>query len=311
MEPIPIIDGHQDLMWHLNRCQNPEDRQTSFELLNETGVMIVFASVFSEHHDHRASDQFTMAAINEYLTAVNGLANLLIVEDRRTVLHLMDRDEMGLVLHIEGADSLRTFDWEPTLQVWKEIGVRSVGIVWNETNQLGGGAYGIDGLTKFGRDIICWLDSHNMIVDLAHMNEETFWDTIQVVERPPIISHGNCQSISNHPRNYTDLQILAVASKQGVIGISCVPGFVNKGQVATLNGIAGHFLHVIDIAGIDHVGFGSDYGGIMSEHLIAGAERTTALQNILRVLEAHGLSQWELEKIAWGNFARVIKTRLG
>ncbi|MBU0531398.1 MAG: membrane dipeptidase [Candidatus Uhrbacteria bacterium] len=310
MHQPPIIDAHQNLMRHLDRCHDPEQRQTDFRLLREAGVALVVSSIFSEHATERRSNDFVTDQINRYHRAAQEHSGFLIVENALTLNHVLTGDELGVILHIEGAEALESRDREMILQLWKEVGVRSVGIVWNETNNLGGGAYGIRGLTKIGQEVIRWLDANGMIVDLAHMNAETFWDTMQLVEHPPVISHGNCWTLSPHPRNYTDDQIRQVAWRGGVIGLSCVPNFVNNRKRAMLSDVIRHFLHVIELVGIDHVGFGTDFGGILDERLIADADKVTALPYILEVLESYGFSQINLKKIAWGNFARVIRQRL-
>ena len=218
----------------------------------------------------------------------------------------------GIVLHIEG---LNSFTGDPTswkmLERWYELGLRSVGIVWNLSNSLGGGTLDTTRrLTPLGRDVINWLQRKNMIVDFAHMNEATFWDAADIVRGPIVISHGNSRSICDDPRNYTDEQLQRVAASGGIIGVFFSKKFLVSGRDATIGDVIVHIDHLRNIMGIDHVAIGTDFGGILSG-FPGKLQAVDRLPLLWDALVEHGYDHASIEKIAYVNALRVIGSILG
>ena len=84
-----------------------------------------------------------------------------------------------------------------------------------------------DGLTDFGRDVVRECNRIGVVVDLAHACDQSFLDTVEVAERPVLVSHTGCRALVDHQRNLTDAQLEAVARNGGVVGITSVPSFVD------------------------------------------------------------------------------------
>ena len=307
---IPIVDAHQDILSPspLNEGDQP---QTSWELLSRSSVRLVFSAVFHPDAETRADSSFIRGELSKHLQVIAehpGFYQVLFQD------HLLaPRDgSIGIVVHVEGADALiNRHIAELLLGQWFDAGVRSVGIVWNGGNQLGGGVGANRGLSRLGRHVITWLDQHNFIVDLAHMNENTFWGTFDLIQNPPIVSHGNCRAVCNHPHNLTNAQLCDLADRGSVLGISLVPSFVSPNKAVTGLDLLRHFDHAINIMGIDCVGIGTDFGGIEARPLIPELENVTHTHRILHGLQTGlGLSDDDLAKIAFGNFERTLRTRL-
>ena len=126
-------------------------------------------------------------------------------------------------------------------------------------------------------------------------------------QTPIVCSHASSRALCNHPRNLTDDQLRALAQAGGVAQVTLYHGFLRleeEGVPATLDDAVRHLLHMIDVAGIDHVGIGTDFdgdGGIM------GCVNASELINFTRRLLAEGLSIDDLEKVWGGNWLRVMQ----
>jgi membrane dipeptidase len=213
-------------------------------------------------------------------------------------------------MHIEGLNVLDDEPW-PRLERWHALGWRSLGIVWNINNPLGGGTTDpTRGLTDLGREVLVWAESKRMLIDFAHMNPLVFADALAATKSPIFISHGNTNQHCPSPRNYSDQQLRAVADRGGVIGPFFSKDFlVPEGQPATLEDVAAHFLHLRNLVGSDHIALGTDFGGI----LYGFADSLSSLQdlpNLWQALREVGFSDAELEGIAWKNAARFFESVL-
>lgn len=104
-------------------------------------------------------------------------------------------------------------------------GVRAAALTWNYDNPLAGGCLESGGLTELGKTVICRMNRHGMLLDLAHINENSFYPALDTAERA-YISHGNLKAVHDCPRNITDAQAAALAKRGGVIGICLYPAFL-------------------------------------------------------------------------------------
>jgi microsomal dipeptidase-like Zn-dependent dipeptidase len=144
-----------------------------------------------------------------------------------------------------------------------------------------------------------------MLIDLSHAAESTFWQVLEVSERPVVCSHSSCKALCNHPRNLTDEQLRAIAAKGGVVQITMYKGFLVKDGDATLNDFMSHLEHAIKVAGIKHVGIGTDFDG---DGTIIGCKDASQLINVTKKLLRRGYSDDDIAKL-WGeNWLRVMAT---
>ena len=103
-----------------------------------------------------------------------------------------------------------------------------------------------------------------IVIDVSHAAESTFYDVLQESQLPVIASHSSVRALCDHPRNLTDRQIRAMANRGGVVHICLYAGFIRQGAEmgqASLSDAVRHINYVVDLAGIDHVGIGSDFDG--------------------------------------------------
>jgi membrane dipeptidase len=143
-----------------------------------------------------------------------------------------------------------------------------------------------------------------MVIDLAHINEAGFREALAESRAPVIVSHANARAICDHPRNLSDDQLRRLRDCGGVIGLTFYPEFVAS-QNATIDNLLDHFVHVAAVAGIDHLGFGSDFDGI--EQVLEGLEDVTGMPRLVEELRRRGFSAADIEKITSRNFIRVLE----
>jgi len=143
-----------------------------------------------------------------------------------------------------------------------------------------------------------------MLVDLAHINRQGFFEALETSSAPVVVSHANAWAVCDHFRNLSDDQLRALSQAGGVIGMSCCPYFVDS-KNPTMDKLLDHFVHAAEVAGVDHLGIGSDFDGI--EQVIEGLEDVTGLPRLIKGLAGRGFSREEIDKITHKNFIRVLE----
>ena len=153
------------------------------------------------------------------------------------------------------------------VRLFAELGVRVFQLTYNNQNDVGSSCYepGDAGLTRFGYEVVSELNSHGILVDLSHVGERTCKDAIAASSKPVAITHANAASLYTHPRNVSDSTIKELAARGGVIGCALYPNLTGPEYSASLDTWCDMVIRTADIAGIDHVGIGSDLGGSTTE----------------------------------------------
>ena len=185
-------------------------------------------------------------------------------------------------------------------------GLRALGLTWNNKNTLAGGCgeHEWGGITELGQQVIGRCNELGILLDGAHLCTESLLGLVSISDTPVTVSHTCCAALypDNYPRNISDDGMRAVAKKGGVIGICFASSFL--GDTPGISRIAEHIRHAVDIAGIDHVGIGSDFDGCKLPDDIAGLQSMPLIYDELR---RSGFTENETEKIAGRNFCRLLK----
>lgn len=218
--------------------------------------------------------------------------------------------KLAAILVIENSEAV-----ERSLNILRSLytlGVRSIGLThnlntWastgNDEEDLGGG------LTRFGMALVKEMNHLRMLVDVSHISERGFWDVLEISEYPVIASHSNCKTLCRHTRNLSNEQLKALAVNGGVVGITFVPGFITTDgweKMPPLAQLLNHFAYAIDIAGIDHVGIGSDFDG--------GGDLLKDASEFIKIAEGlsdRGYSDEDIRKVLGGNHLRVFEAACG
>ena len=225
----------------------------------------------------------------------------------------LDGAGLAVVLHVEGAEPIGPELDE--LEVLHAAGMRSLGLVWSRPNQF---ATGVPfafpgspdqgpGLTDAGRTLVRACGELRVLVDLSHLNARGFWDVAALSDAPLVASHCGAHALCPSPRNLTDDQLRAIGESGGLVGINFHVGFLRHDGADDADTpvalIARHAAHVADVAGVGAVALGSDFDGAT---MPAALGDVTGLPQVLETLRATGFSDADVERIAWGNWMRVL-----
>jgi membrane dipeptidase len=201
-----------------------------------------------------------------------------------------------LLLGIEGCEELCNLPVLP-----QEIAV--AGLTWNGSTSLGGGIGTDEGLTSKGRELAGSFAGAGVVLDVSHLCDRARHDLLSMGIRGTSATHCNCRGLFDHPRNLPDDDIREIAALGGVVGITFVPGFLRAGG-AFLADIIDHLQYLIEVAGVEHAGFGSDFDGVPD--LPEGITGCSSWGTVLDELGKIGLSEDEREMVACGNWRRVF-----
>ena len=241
-----------------------------------------------------------------------------VVRDVATLDDCLEDGSLAAVLHFEGAEAI-----DPGLERlagFHDSGLRSLGLTWSRPNDFAHGVpFGFPGspdqgpgLTDAGRGLVEACNELRILVDLAHLNERGFWDVAELSDAPLVASHSNAHALCPSPRNLTDDQLRAVGESGGVVGVNFCVAFAREDGAddpdTPLSTIAAHAAHVAEVAGPDAVALGSDFDGATMPHELDSAAKLPALFDALR---AFGFGEPELERIALGNWRRVLRETWG
>ena len=190
---------------------------------------------------------------------------------------------------------------------FRNRGVVYMTLCHNGNNQLCGSArYNDEGLgvNDFGERVIREMNRVGMMVDISHAGEQTFYDALNISNKPIVASHSSARALCNHPRNLTDDQLRALAAKGGVAQVTLYSGFLKEEGAATIVDAIQHLNHMVNIMGIEHVGIGTDFDG---DGGIIGCASASELINFTRCLLKERYSKEDIRRIWGGNFLRVME----
>ena len=159
------------------------------------------------------------------------------------------------------------------------------------------------GVSEFGEKVIKEMNRLGVMVDLSHGGEKSFYDALDISSTPIVCSHSNGKALCDVPRNLTDDQMRALASKGGVAQITMYHGFLRKeGEASILDAVA-HLEHAIDVMGIEHVGIGTDFDG---DGGVKGLADASELINFTIMLLRRKYKEEDIRSIWGGNWLRVM-----
>lgn len=170
----------------------------------------------------------------------------------------LKENEIGAMLTLEGVDAIGN-DLSK-VHILYQLGVRSIGLTWNNANLAadGAGEPRGAGLTLFGREIVRFNNAHQILTDVSHLCEKAFWDVMDIADYP-IASHSNSKRLCSHPRNLTDEQAEAMFNNGGLIHVVYHPPFIKEDGNAGIQDLIKHIDHFCFLGGVKKIGLGSDF----------------------------------------------------
>lgn len=234
------------------------------------------------------------------------------------------------------------------LKEFYERGIRYITLSHSLSNHIADSSYDIrrqwNGLSPFGKELVVEMNNIGMMIDISHVSDDAFWQTLEITKAPVIASHSSLRRYTpGFERNMSDDMIKALGENGGVIMINFGSTFVtqaanryrdminqqieqvkeqygedseeaktriaelqkdNPFPFATLEQVLDHIDHVVELIGIDHVGIGSDYDGV-GDSLPVGLKDVSTYPNLIQGLLDRGYSEADIKKIMNENLLRV------
>ena len=199
------------------------------------------------------------------------------------------------------------------LEAFHARGVRMMTLTWSRRNAIGRGVTveGEDGLTEFGRGVVARMEELGMIVDASHLADRSLADLLETARRPVVASHSNSRELCGHPRNLSEGLARRIAGTGGLVALTCAGAFVDSDPAkVTFGRFIDHVERMIDVAGADHVGLGSDFDGWDEKDGVALPD-CTWFPAVTAALLERGHSQALVAAVMGGNWLRVIGDVVG
>lgn len=351
-----IIDAHEDIAWnvltfgrdyrHSAAWLRSKEQNTLIPSQNGSTLLgredwlaahvtVIFATLFASPVRKRMGDWDTQAYADQeeahiiarrQIDVYEQLASsdpqfkrILTGNDLQGVLKSWEDDapepQIGLVNLMEGADPVRRPE---EIEDWYERGVRIVGLSW-EATRYAGGTHEDGPLTEDGRQLLKHMAKLNMVLDLSHLSEESYYQALEEYTGVVIASHANPHRFLPTSRGLSDEMITLLAERSGVVGIVPYNKFLKAGwqkgdprEEVTLKDVVAAIDHVCQVTGnAEHVGIGTDFdGGFGVEHVPVGIESIADLTKLEEPLRALGYANDHLTAIFNGNWLRVLRAGL-
>lgn len=358
MTRAPVVDGHNDLPWEMREkvrydfdardIARPQPAMmTDIPRLRQGLVGGQFWSVYVP------AELQGDAAVSATLEQVDAVYEMLrrypdvfqLVRTADELQQAMQAGRIGSLMGMEGGHSIDSSI--ATLRMFRKLGVAYMTLTHSRNVPWADSATGdptVQGLSRFGEEVVREMNRLGMLVDLSHVSPDTMVDAIRISQAPVIFSHSNARAVCDVPRNVPDDVLRQITTNGGIVMVTFVPGFVSQeaanysrraqaqtqlfrsqypndaaGQQAALDAwrkanpepratvaqVADHVDHIRKVAGIDHLGLGGDFDGITS--VVQGLEDVSTYPALIAELLRRGYSEAEVAKITSGNILRVMR----
>lgn len=352
------IDGHNDTVQHILYDKVDIGTRLSTGMidiprLREGGIHVPFFALWVPTY-YKGSE-----AIRRTLDFRDAMQSVFekhpdqieLASSAKDIERIVGQKKLAAVLTVEGGHQIAND--LAVLRMYRRMGILSMTLTHFRSNDWADSSTGKpehNGLTDFGKEVVREMNRIGMIVDISHVSDKTFYDTLDVTSKPVIASHSSCRSYSDAARNMTDDMLRALAKNGGVVGVNFASAFLSQQDAddlkkkvtqenvlePTMTGAAldeyagkryhedyakthiGHATvddaarcvdHIVKVAGIDHVGIGSDFDGIPD--LPGGLEDVSKMPKLTAALLNLGYSEADIRKIMGENFLRVIREVVG
>lgn len=359
-----LVDTHNDVLSELSMAGKDishrlSEGNTDLPRMKEGGVDVQFFSVWCDgSYGKGTAFKYANTEIDSLMSIIHrNPGKIALARNYEEIMHDIHEDKIAAMIGVEGGHMIEgRLDYLDSLY---RRGMRYMTLTWN--NSTGWATSAVDetrhgdslkrkGLTAFGKEVVRRMNKLGVMVDLAHVGEQTFYDAIHTSTKPILVSHSCVYAICPVARNLKDGQIRAVKKNGGVICVNFYSGFVDRNYFKKINALKKKYskitdslkakhVHFIDDAIlklvpksevealrpqlsllIDHIDYivkmiGVDYVGLGSdfdgaESYPVGLDDVTDYPKITEALLKRGYSKEDIRKILGENVLRVIKANM-
>ena len=223
---------------------------------------------------------------------------------------------IGYILSLEGADSIVNIDY---LEKSYMLGLRAIGPAHYGPGVYAHGTDSNGSIGQKGKELVKKIEELNLILDVTHLSDTSFWETMEIYNGNLWASHNNCRKFVNHNRQFSDDQIKEIIRRDGVIGVPLdawmmVPNWIRGKSTpetmgVTLNQMIENIDHICQLSGnSNHVGIGTDLDGAFGiEQTPTDIDTIADLQKVPLMLKKIGFSENDIEKVMSKNFISFLK----
>lgn len=220
---------------------------------------------------------------------------------------------LGFVLAMEGCDPILS---PAQLDAWWEDGLRVASLSHYGMGRYAAGTGPSGGVTPIGRELLLEMERLGVVLDVAHLSEQAFWEAVKLFHGPIAFTHGGTRALVPMWRSLSDEQLKVLIERDGVIATSMDDWQIYKGWVrgqstpdlVSLETVVDHIDHICQLAGnADHAAIGTDLdGGFGTEQSPQDLDSIADLQKLAPILERRGYRQEDIAKIMHGNWLRLL-----
>ncbi|MCK5271507.1 MAG: membrane dipeptidase [Sedimentisphaerales bacterium] len=305
--PLELKDLKEDM--HKTRCvTDPTERQEFMDAFKASGVTCILQNAGAE--GQAISRLIKRLA---YFTYITDMMRDFIFKAVTPDDIVAAKKQNKHCLYLSGNGVPLPQDWVSVeeelryIRIFFQLGIRMMHLTYNRRNMIGDGCAepANGGLSDFGRAVVAEMNRVGVIVDVAHCGWQTSLEAAQVSERPIVASHTVCGALNSHIRSKPDNVIRAIAEKDGLIGICCIPSFL--GGKADVGVMLDHIDYAVKTFGAEHVAIGTDVA-YLSRSMARERKkipRTPKSRNRWAGLWPEGSRVWAPKKIltmAWTNW---------
>ena len=294
---IGFIDLHQDMLSGVARLEGGFPVYGSSYLSGSSRAAAIWSSLYPDAEE--ASLLTQLDAHDELLRSHSASLRLV------TTVDDVDAEDLrtGVLPHSEGFNlpgiEPHELDW-----LWTERSLRSLSLTWNYETDYGFSCYQdvAAPLKHAGQQLVRALGESPLLLDLAHLNEAGFYQSLDLYAPPVLVSHSFARAVGDHPRGLSDEQLRALGEHGGLVGLAFVPDFLGRGSV---DEALRHIDRIVSLAGEEAISIGSDWGVTDMGEL--GGQ--TSLAGLLDAV-ASNYGEQLAEKFAYANASGFLRAQL-
>lgn len=351
-----LADTHIDVPYRLHAgwvdvTVSAPDGQFDYPRAVEGGLDLPFMSIYTPAEMEKEGGSYELA--NQLIDSMEAIAarapdKFMLVYSVADARKARQSGRIGLAMGMENGSPI---DHKiENVEFFANRGIRYITLAHGLSNQVSDSSYDENhpwgGLSPFGKEVVAEMNRVGIMVDISHVSDDAFWQTLEVTKVPVIASHSSARKFTpGFERNMSDEMIIALAKNGGVIQINWGSAFLTEEAnaystkmradrtawlkehdyeedgleadqfskeyrekqpypYATMSEVVDHFDHVIKIAGVDHVGIGSDFDGV-GDSLPIGLKDVADYPNLVAEFLRRGYSESDIAKILGGNLMRV------